>query len=387
MKLPLATTTWDESERQALHDVIDSGMFSMGKYVKLFEDEFSKYVGSRYCVMVNSGSSANLLAVAALFYCKDNPLRRGDEVIVPAVSWSTTYYPLYQYGLKIKFVDVDKGTFNLDLAQLEQAITSKTRAIFAVNLLGNPVDYDALNKIIEGKNITLIEDNCESLGATLNGKQAGTFGAIGTYSTYFSHHISTMEGGMLVTDNEEYYHILLSLRSHGWTRHLPAENKVCEKSEDPFYESFKFVLPGYNLRPLDMSGALGLQQLKKLPDIINGRRKNAEIFQQLFSDISGLSIQLETGKSSWFGFALVVENGVEVRDKLVNILSENEVECRPVVAGNFTRNPVVKYFDYSVHERLENSDLINDCGFFIGNHHFDIGNKLEKIAEVTRKML
>ena len=232
-------------------------MFSMGKYVAEFEKQFAEFVGSKYCVMVNSGSSANSLAIASMFYRSDNPLKAGDEVIVPAVSWSTTYYPLYQYGLKIKFVDINKDTLNLDLEQLESAISEKTRAILSVNLLGNPVDYKKLKKMIVGKNIELLEDNCESLGATLNGKQAGTFGLMGTYSSFFSHHISTMEGGLVVTDDEELYHIMLSVCSHGWTRHLPKENKLCVKSDNPFEESFRFILPGYNLRPLDMSGALG----------------------------------------------------------------------------------------------------------------------------------
>ena len=197
--LPLATTTWDDKEYQALQTVIDSGMFSMGKYVSEFESQFAEYVGSQYCVMVNSGSSANLLAIAAMFYRKERALRAGDEVIVPAVSWSTTYYPLYQYGLKLKFVDIDPETLNLDLNKLELAISENTRAIFSVNLLGNSVDYERLKTITANKDIILLEDNCESLGATFNGKQSGTNGLLGTYSSFFSHHISTMEGGLVVT--------------------------------------------------------------------------------------------------------------------------------------------------------------------------------------------
>ena len=385
--LPLATTTWDEKEYQALQTVIDSGMFSMGKYVALFEEKFSEFVKSKYCVMVNSGSSANLLAVAALFYRSGNPLRAGDEVIVPAVSWSTTYFPLHQYGLKLKFVDVDRETLNLDLAQLESAITDKTRAIFAVNLLGNPIDYAALQAIVADKNIELLEDNCESLGATIDGKQAGTFGLLGTYSSFFSHHISTMEGGMVVTDDEELYHIMLSLRSHGWTRHLPQENKVCQKSGNSFEESFRFVLPGYNLRPLDMSGALGIEQLKKLPDIVAGRRKNALVFQTIFSTIPGVSIQKETGESSWFGFAILVEGGSEKRDLLVRRLIDEGVDCRPIVAGNFTRNSVVEYFDYEIHGELVNSDFVTECGLFIGNHHYDVTAEIEAIAAVVREIV
>lgn len=380
--LPLATTTWDDKEYQALQTVIDSGMFTMGKYVSEFEKQFAKFVGSQYCVMVNSGSSANLLAVAAMFYRSENPLKAGDEVIVPAVSWSTTYYPLYQYGLKIKFVDIDEKTLNLDLKQLDAAITEKTRVILAVNLLGNPLDYAKLNQVIVGKYITLLEDNCESLGATFNGKQAGTFGLMGTYSSFFSHHISTMEGGMVVTDDEELYHIMLSVRSHGWTRHLPKENKLCKKSDNPFEESFRFILPGYNLRPVDMSGALGIEQLKKLPSIIKGRRNNAKTFQQLFSDIDGISIQLETGESSWFGFALIVKQGKEKRDELVKRLMESGVDCRPIVAGNFVRNPVVEYFDYEVHGELSGSDVASDCGLFIGNHHYDISKELASVAKL-----
>jgi len=377
--LPLATTTWDADEYKAMQDVIDSGHFTMGRQVQAFEEAFARFVGSRFAVMVNSGSSANLLAVAALFFRKDNPLKAGDEVIVPAVSWATTYYPLHQYGLKLVFVDVDIHTFNMDLEQLRDAITDKTRAIFAVNLLGNPMDYTALNQLIAGKNIALLEDNCESLGATFCGKNAGTFGVMGTFSTFFSHHISTMEGGVVVTDDEECYHILLSLRAHGWTRNLPFDNKVCIKSNNPFDESFRFVLPGYNVRPLELSGALGRKQLEKLPSIIKGRRENARTFQSLFSAIPGIRIQQETGESSWFGFALIVDEGMEKRNQFVGLLSKVGVDCRPIVAGNFVRNPVVDYFDYRVHGPLHHSDVLSDCGFFIGNHHYDISEQLNAI--------
>lgn len=387
MMLPLATTTWDEKEYASLQKVIDSGMFSMGEHVREFERLFAKFTDSKYCVMVNSGSSANLLAVAALFFIHDRALKPGDEVIVPAVSWSTTYSPLQQYGLKLKFVDINPKTLNMDLDSLSEAITSDTRAIFSVNLLGNPVDYNRINEIIAGKDIFLLEDNCESLGATFGGKQAGTFGLMGTFSTYFSHHISTMEGGMVVTDDPELYHILLSTRSHGWTRHLPSNNFVCKKSENDFSESFRFVLPGYNVRPIDMAGALGIEQLIKLPSIIAGRRKNAKIFQKLFSGIDGMSIQTETGESSWFGFAIIVHEGFEKRDELVKLLTDIGVECRPIVAGNFTKNPVMQYFDYEIHNTLAASDSIDRSGFFIGNHHFDISNELILIKKVIENCL
>ena len=259
-KYPLASSTWDEKELEAIQEVIKSNNFTMGAKVKEFEKDIASFHHVNYAVMVNSGSSANLLAVAALFYTKNSKLKRGDEVIVPAVSWSTSYYPFHQYGLKMKFVDIDLETLNYDLSQLEEAINEKTKLILAVNLLGNPNDFNAIQDLIQGKDIILLEDNCESLGAIFNGQYTGTFGLMGTFSSFFSHHISTMEGGIILTNDEEIYHILLSLRSHGWTRHLPKENKLTgTKSDDWFSESFKFVLPGYNVRPLEMSGAIGIE--------------------------------------------------------------------------------------------------------------------------------
>lgn len=379
-KFPLATASWGQEEIAAMQRVIDSGVFSMGANVQAFERDFAAYIGSQHCVMVNSGSSANLLMVAALFYTK-NPklkLKRGDEVIVPAVSWSTTYYPLYQYGLKIKFVDIDLNTLNYDLDQLESAVTDKTRVIMAVNLLGNPNDFGRIGQIIGDREIVLIEDNCESMGAKYNGKMAGTFGVMGTFSSFFSHHISTMEGGLIVTDDEELYQILLSLRAHGWTRNLPKQNLVCsDKSDDPFEESFRFVLPGYNVRPLELEGALGVEQVKRLPHMVEERRKNGKLLQAALSQHPNLAIQQEIGESSWFGFSLVIRpNSSLTRKELVVKLNDLGFECRPIVAGNFAKNEVVKYFDSEEHGALRNAEHIDQNGLFVGNHHYSIGDAI-----------
>lgn len=382
----LASSTWDEKEIGAIQKIIDSNMFTMGKHVSEYENNFADYFGSKYAVMVSSGSTANLIMIAALFYTKNEALKlkRGDEVIVPAVSWSTTYFPLYQYGLKLKFVDIDPQTLNMDLEQLESAISDKTRAILSVNLLGNPNDFKKVKKIIGNRNIVLLEDNCESMGATLDNKQAGTFGVMGTFSSFFSHHIATMEGGCVVTDDEELYHILLCLRAHGWTRNLPKFNKVTgEKSDDPFEESFKFVLPGYNVRPLEMSGAIGIEQLKKLPGFIRNRQENGKYFTELFSNHPYLDIQKEVGCSSWFGFSLVIKDKSDVkRSMLVKKLVDNGVECRPIVTGNFAKNEVVKYFDYTIHNNLDNAEYIDANGLFIGNHQFDIRDKINSLSRL-----
>lgn len=383
----LASSTWDQNEYAAIQRVIESDMFTMGKEVAQYEKDFAAFFGAKYALMVSSGSTANLLMIAALFFSKNAKykLKRGDEVIVPAVSWSTTYFPLQQYGLKVKFVDIDRQTLNMDLDKLEAAISENTRAILSVNLLGNPNDYVRMNEIIAGRDIFILEDNCESMGATLDGKQAGTFGVMGTFSSFFSHHIATMEGGCVVTDDEELYHILLCIRAHGWTRNLPKFNKVTgEKSDDAFEESFKFVLPGYNVRPLEMSGALGIEQLKKLPNFIKTRRDNAKLFESLFADHPFIEIQKETGNSSWFGFSLILkENAPYSRAELVKKLVENGIECRPIVTGNFLKNKeVLEFFDYEVAGSLEAAEYLDENGLFVGNHQNDIEAEIKLLAKV-----
>ncbi len=381
--LPLATSSWDEEEYEAIQRVVNSDRFTMGREVKAFEKEFASYFGSKFAVMSNSGSSANLLAIAALFHSKRHDISAGDEVIVPAVSWSTTYYPLHQYGLKMKFVDIDQKTLNLDLEQLQGSITDRTKMILAVNLLGNPMHFEKLQEICEKNSLILMEDNCESMGAKFGGQFAGTFGIAGTFSSFFSHHISTMEGGMTVTDCEELYQLMNSLRAHGWTRGLPPDNLIAEISDDSFMESFRFILPGYNLRPLEMSGAIGRSQLKKLDMIVKGRRENAEVFKRSFSGIIGTAIQEEVGSSSWVGFSLIIENGAS-RTELVSLLQEAGVEVRPIIAGNFVRNPVIELMEHETHGGLEVADHVHNNGLFFGNHHHDISKEIVEISELVR---
>jgi CDP-6-deoxy-D-xylo-4-hexulose-3-dehydrase len=386
MKYELAAGSWDEKEIGAVQEVLKKNRTTMGDAVLKYEKEFAGFTGSKYCVMVNSGSSANLLAVAALFYKKNNPLKRGDEIIVPAVSWPTTYYPLYQYGLKLKFVDIDLNTLNYDIDKLKEAVSNKTRMIVAVNLLGNPNDFDGITEAVRGKNILLLEDNCESLGAEYNAKQAGTWGVMGTYSSFFSHHISTMEGGMIVTDDAELYQIMLCMRSHGWTRNLPKHNLLTmEKSDDTFNELYRFVLPGYNFRPIEMMGAIGSEQLKKLPEFLFFRRKNAAYFKKLFADNPYFRIQKELGRSSWFGFSIILNTPSLNRDKLIKYLVKNDIEVRPIVAGNFTKNEVINFFDYELFGEMKNADHLDKNGFFVGNHHFDISDKLDYLKEVLHE--
>ena len=380
---PLATSTWDKKELDAIQSVIKKDKYTMGNFVYDFEKKFGKYINRKYCLMVSSGSAANLLSIASLFYTKKPMLRYGDEVIVPAVSWSTTYFPLQQFGLKLKFVDIDLNTLNYDLEELKSSITKSTKMIVAVNLLGNPNDFGRINEIIKNKKIIVFEDNCESLGAELKRKKTGTFGLLSTFSTYFSHHISTMEGGFVTTENKELYHILLSIRAHGWTRNLPKKNLVSNKSDNWFDESFRFVLPGYNVRPVEMSGAIGLQQLKKLPNFIKKRRQNAKLFVSLFKNHPDFLIQQEIGKSSWFGFSLIIKpSSKKKRKQIINILDKNKIEYRPIVTGNFLRNSVLKYFNYKVHNSLKNANHLHDNGFFVGNSHENLTKNIKYLKKI-----
>lgn len=384
-RYPLATSTWDHKEVQAIQSVIERDIYSMGDSVALFEKDFAKFLGSRYCIMTSSGSTANLIATAALFYTKNSMLKRGDEVIVPAVSWSTTYFPLQQYGLTLKFVDIDLNTLNYDLEALEHAISSKTKMIMAVNLLGNPNDFDVIKSFIKDKNIFIFEDNCESMGAEYKGKQAGTFGTVGTFSTFFSHHMATMEGGLVATDDEELYHVLLSLRAHGWTRNLPQQNHISNKSDDWFEESFRFLLPGYNVRPVEMSGAIGIEQLKKLPSFLKQRRENANLFISLFKNHTDFLIQKDISNSSWFGFSLIIKPHSSLKRKdVINKLQKSKIDCRPIVTGNFTKNEVMKYFDYEIHNQLINADYLHDNGLFVGNSHLCLTEELNLLSSILK---
>ena len=304
---PLAVDTWDDEEYNAINRVIKSNRFTMGPEVEKFEEEFADFFGSDFAVMVNSGSSANLIAIYALILSDKYNLNVGDEVIVPAVSWATTYTVLHQCGLKLRFIDIDLNTFNLDLDKLKNAITSSTRAVFAVNLLGNPNDFDFFLNICNENDLILIEDNCESMGAKYHGKYAGTFGVCGTFSTFYSHHMATMEGGMVLTDDEELNDIMKSIRSHGWTRNL-SENSKLNTKKDEFYELFNFIYPGYNVRPIEMEAAIGREQLKKLNIFLNERKNNGKYFLDLFSKIDSLKLQKNQDDSSFFFFFLIFKN-------------------------------------------------------------------------------
>jgi len=384
----LASDSWDELEVNAINDVIKSNRYTMGSKVRQFENEFSKFFDVKYSLMLNSGSSANLLAVASLIIDEETDLNQGDEVIVPAVSWSTTFSPISQYGLKLRFVDIDLNTLNIDENLIENAITKKTKAIFAVNLLGNSCNFKKLKDLCDKYNLLLLEDNCESLGAKYDNKFTGTIGNVGTFSFFFSHHMQTMEGGMLVTNNKKTYELANSMRAHGWIRDLPDDNSLFKKTGDNFEDSFKFITPGYSIRPLEMSGAIGSVQLRKISNFIDNRRENAKFFNELFKSNENIIIQRETGESSWFGFSIVLKNKLlGKRSEVLKKLSNANIETRPIVAGNFTKNPTIKYMDHTISGELKNAEYIDENGFFVGNDHRDLKSRILLLHDTINNIL
>ncbi len=384
----LASDSWGTEEIDAIKQVVESGRFTMGEKVSEFEAAFARKFNCQHCLMVSSGSMANLVSVAALFYKSNKPLQRGDEVIVPAISWATSFTPLQQYGLKLKFVDIDLNTLNIDVSKLEEALTPKTRMVMAVSILGNPAELEKLRKFCNKHDLILFEDNCESMGASINDQYTGTFGDIGTFSTFFSHHISTMEGGLIITDNEELYHLMRSIRAHGWSRDVPEGSLIYDKSDDDFFEAYRFILPGYNARPLEMSGAIGLKQLEKLDSLIETRRKNAELFVELFDNDQRFIIQKENGKSSWFSFTVILSSEVKTdrRDCLEHLRKEN-IQFRIITGGCFPRHDVIKYFDYEIVDNLDNANIAHDRGFFVGNHPRDIEKELRFFHSVVDRVV
>jgi len=289
--LPLTSNNWTTEETDAIQQVVESGYYTMGEKVDAFEQAFAKYHSVNHAVMVNSGSSANLAAVAALIYSDEYNLKPGDEVIVPSVGWATSYYPLHQYGLTMRFVDIDLQTLNYDLNSLESAITPKTRMILAINILGNPNKLREIRALCDEKSLILFEDNCESFGAKYENRLAGTWGHIGTFSTYFSHHLNTIEGGIVLSESNELDAIIRSIRSHGWDRNIDLSVAKREKStreESSFNNSFDFYYPAYNLRPMELSAAIGLVQLKKVESLIKARRNNAKQFKEIMETIPWL---------------------------------------------------------------------------------------------------
>ena len=359
--------------------VLLSKKITMSQVTKKFEKKFAKFIGSKYALMVNSGSSANLLATFAMINpLKKGHLKTGDECLIPALCWSTSLWPIVQAGLIPKFVDVDPKTLNICLKDLKNKISKKTKAILAVHILGNSPDMNQFKKIIKKNKIKLIEDTCESLGTKFNNKYLGSFGEFGTFSFYYSHQITSGEGGMITCNDSNNYRIIHSMRSHGWDRGLKNNKK-----------NFNFINSGFNLRPTEVSAAIGYNQFKKLNYFKRIRLENRKkiIFklkkskkwknQFTFIDsIKGL-------EPSWFGLPILINKKyLNKKKKFLSFLNKNSIETRPIISGNFLNQPSIKLYKLnSKKEFFKGAQEIDKRGFFIGIHVNRITEKQLKLLE------
>ena len=377
MTWPLASSSWGDEEIEAGIAVLRSGRTTMGDRVQAFEAAFAAQVGARYAVMCNSGSSANLLMVSAAMLLR--VIGPDTWMLAPAVGWATTYAPLRQHNLDIMLLDVDPETLNVSLDDLRNGLRRGRQALMAVNLLGNACDYPAIREIIG--DMPILEDNCESLGAVVGARQAGTFGLAASFSTFFSHHLNTMEGGVVVTDDRRFWETLLSLRAHGWTRDLPADSCLVARRADPFDEAFRFILPGYNVRPMEIAAAIGLVQLARLPALLAARRRNADLMRAVVDPVPWLRLQRETGRSSWMGFGLICETA-ERRQLLRRALVRAGIEHRPIAAGNFMRQEASRYLRCNS-GGLAGADAVHDRGLYLGNHGRPLDREIEAFADAV----
>ena len=384
---PLAQSTWDYSEQNAIIDQLYTGNLTMGEKVENFERSFAEFFGVKYAIMVNSGSSANLLIVAALILLSKYDFKKGDEIIVPSLGWSTSYTPFAQYGIKLKFVDIDYQTLNIDSEKINNAISKKTKAVLAINILGNPSEFNKIKKICDKNKLLLIEDNCESLGAKYGKNYTGSFGVAGSHSFFFSHHIQTIEGGMITTNDRDICEYARSLRAHGWTRDSLEKESINDTPIARFRNSFNFILPGYNLRPNELNGVIGLSQLQKFPNFLKRRKENARIFKKLFGNQTYCSIQKCDQDSSWYGFSILLEGSLkDKRDYILNELHQNGIETRPILTGNFLKNSACDFMNYEISGILKNVEAVDRRGFFVGNSHINLENQLLKLKETINKV-
>ena len=382
-KLPLSVIQYDATDIVNCLDTLTRGWPTIGKEVENVEKKIQKLLKIKNAIMLNSGGSSNFLILyllCSVYAKKNDKLNFGDEVLTPAVTWSTTVGPIIQNNLVPVLVDVNLSTYDINAELLEKAITKKTKAIMLVHPLGHVCDMEKILKICKKYNLILIEDNCESIGAKFKNKFSGTFGKFASISMYQSHHISSVEGGMILTDDDYYADILRSLRANGWLREVTNKKtkKNFIKNNKNIDQSFMFPYIGFNFKPTDMAAALVSNQIDKLNSFISIRSKAANdlIFGlKKYGDYLILPRNMKNVKNSWFTFPITVKpNKKFSKKRLVDFLSKNRIANRPIIAGNIADQPFLKKFRFKK-TTLENSQLVMSSGFFIGlNHKLDKKN-------------
>jgi CDP-6-deoxy-D-xylo-4-hexulose-3-dehydrase len=400
--VPCGGRVFDADDMVHLVDAALDFWLTGGRYAAQFEHEFARFVGVRHAVLCNSGSSANLLAVAALTSPKlgDRRLTAGDEVITAAAAFPTTVFPLLQYGLIPVFVDVELGTYNPSAERIEEAISPRTRAIVLAHALGNPFDLDKVLELARKNNLWVIEDNCDALGSAWRGRRTGTFGDLATASFYPAHHITMGEGGCVLTGQPLLKTIVESFRDWGrdcWCD-TGADN-TCGKrfawqlGKLPSGYDHKYIYShvGYNLKLTDMQAAIGVAQLRKLPGFIEARKRNWQRLRDALGELEDFLIlprAIENADPSWFGFAVTVREGAPFdRKSLVESLESRRIATRPLFAGNLTRQPVFQGVNYRVSGDLTNTDTIMQRTFWVGVYSGLTEAMMDYVADAFRQFV
>ena len=380
---PLSPNSFSNEDIIKGIEVLLTRRITMSTITKRFEKEFAKFIGSKYALMVNSGSSANLLAAFALINpLKKGRLKKGDECLVPSLCWSTSLWPIIQAGLVPKFVDINPLTLNISIDDFKKKISKKTKAVMLVHVLGNSTNMDQLMSIVKKRKLYLIEDTCESLGSTYRKKYLGNFGDFGTYSFYYSHQITSGEGGMITCNDKKNYELIHALRAHGWDRGLN-NNK----------NNFNFINSGFNLRPLEISAAIGFNQFKRLRQFKKIRFDNrVKIIEKLkksknWKDQFSFIDPVKKLDPSWFGLPILINGNLKKKkNKFLAFLKNNGIETRPIISGNFLNQPSIKLYNLNPKKELfKNAQNIEERGFFIGIHIEPITN--EKLNLLEKKLL
>ncbi len=363
--------------------------------VQRFESNCARMIGAEYGIAVNSGSSANLIALACLTANdtpEENKVRPGDEVITPALNWPTSVFPIIQLGAIPVFVDVEPDTYCIDPALAEAAVSSKTRVIWPVHFLGHPADMKRICDLAGRRRLTVIEDACEAHGSQWHGRLCGSFGKLATFSFFAGHHMTTGEGGMIVTSDPRLARLAKSLRAFG--RYIPADPNepapVFERMGD-YSSRFIFTEMGYSLKLTEMQGAIGLEQLRKLRKFIEIRRRNVEYLRRKispFEDYLQLPVERMGARNSFFGFPISVkENAPFQRGDLVRQLEGAGVETRPLMAGNLVDQPCLRKARFRVSGSLTNTNRAKDRAFFVGIHQEVGRGQLDYISDCVEEFM
>ena len=379
--IKLAQDTIEQDEINNLADWIkQNNQLTKGPLTKQFESEFAQYIGSKYAVFVNSGSSANLLMYYA---CLEQGNLKNTKVIVPAISWITTLSPAIQLGFTPLLCDADKDDLGLDLTHFEE-LCEKERPSLAivVHVLAHLNKMDEIKSICAKYDVQLIEDACEALGSQNKNIKAGNFGLAGSFSFYYGHHISTIEGGMVVTNDRELYNIMLSIRSHGWSRDIEPEYETMWKASfdvDEFRNLYSFYYPGFNLRSTDLNAFLGLSQIKKMDHIVAKRSANFEFYKKYLGD-KYFYQKSNTDILSSFAFGTFAQNRLQVSHHL----KSHKIECRPLVCGSMGRQPfwIKKYGEM----HMPNADKIHDFGLYLPNHDKITEEEIQFVSEKFKEI-